>query len=426
MNIFRSGATLAAANILSSIAAFVVLSRLLAVLGLPNFAKVSFMLTCVTVFQIIFSTQSWQGILKKFTSSIPRQIVIYSLMLDSVVSMTGAVILYMAITSLASAHDINELGLAILAINVFFVPNGVSLAIIRSNNLYSIQALTEVTVALTKLLVVFTVSYTGPSITYFLIILVLPEFIRWLSYIAVLFIYGRRDVTVSKQVRNVLREIYGFSSWGVLTEIIYLPAAHLDKLIIGTFLGLQAQAIWDLIKRCITALVQVTNVVNQQLFPYYIKKIEPGQNNTNIEIYSHMIGSVRLLRATLFCVYLTAGLTFYLWFPRLFSLPEDLLMSHSAQATFIAFSSVMVFTFGSVPVHPMFLAIEGSRPNFMISAIGNLANLLIALVTVPVFGIFGAILATAVSDGSIITYKFAACKRWVKRNSLSAVGATTN
>lgn len=411
MNIFKSGASLAAANILSSLASFIVLSRLLSVLGLDEYAKVSVMLTYVAIFQIIFATQSWQGLLWKFSRIVPRNTLLAALGIDAGSALFGASTLLAGALLFVSGDGASTI--AFVALNVFLMPYGASLAVIRLRGLYSQQAGIETLASVLKLTLVFFLDpkYVGPY--YIVTVLVLPEFIKWLGYLTLLSVHVKKTGISgeSEDVKASLREVYKFSSWGVMTEVIHLPAAHLDKLIVGAFLGAQSQAVWDLVKRCVTALVQVTNVVNQQLFPFYMRQLEVS-NYSRAAAYSHMLKSARMMALTIFSVYLVAGLGFYEWFPPLFKLSEFELAQYSAKTNFLAFSAVMVFVLGAIPVHPLFLAIEGSKRNFTVSAAANALNLVAALVLVPRLGVMGCILAIFISDALIISFKVIKCRRW--------------
>jgi len=420
VNIFKSGASLAAANILSSLASFVVLSRLLANLGLHDYAKVSVMLTYVAIFQIIFATQSWQGLLWKFSSIVPRKTILAALGIDAAAALLGASFLFGATMLFAPAAGAATV--ACVALNVFLMPYGASLAMIRLRGLYSHQAGLEALAAGLKLSIVFLLTPAQAGPFYILIVLVLPEFVKWLGYVLLLLANLQHSASLPDDgaVRTSLAEVYKFSSWGVLTEVIHLPAAHLDKLIIGAFLGAQTQAVWDLVKRCVTALVQVTNVVNQQLFPFYMRKLELTEGYSRAVVYQHMMKSAKLMGATIFSVYLIAGLSFYEWFPPLFKLTEVQLAHYSAKTNFIAFAGVMVLVLGAIPVHPLFLAIAGSRRNFAISSVANALNLLAALALVPHLGVMGSILAILLSDGLIISFKIIKCRRWAALDTLAS------
>jgi len=424
MNIFKSGASLAAANILSSLASFIVLSRLLTVLGLQEYAKVSVMLTYVAIFQIIFATQSWQGLLWKFSRMVPRNTLMAAFGIDAVSALFGASTLLACSWLFINGNDASTI--AFVALNVFLMPYGATLAVIRLRGLYSQQAGIETLASALKLALVFVLDpeYVGPY--YVVTVLVLPELIKWLGYVTLLTLH-LKHTNVSgenEDVKASLREVYKFSSWGVFTEVIHLPAAHLDKLIVGAFLGAQSQAVWDLVKRCVTALVQVTNVVNQQLFPFYMRKLEIS-NYSRAAAYSHMLKSAKMMALTIFSVYLVAGLGFYEWFPPLFKLRQTELAQYSAKTNFMAFSAVMVFVLGAIPVHPLFLAIEGSKRNFTISAAANALNLVAALVLVPYLGVIGCILAIFISDGLIISFKLIRCRRWAAADTpdTAALGA---
>lgn len=411
MNIFKSGASLAVANIFSSLTSFIVLSRLLSILGLESYAEISVMLTYVAIFQIIFATQSWQGLLWKFNRVMPKNTLAAAFCIDAVVAGVGASVLLLFSLFFVSGVDASKT--AFLALNVFLMPYGAALAVIRQRGLYSIQAGIETSAALLKLALVFFLdsSYAGPY--YMVMALVVPELMKWLGYFCLLCVQIRRTKgsDTHQNTSVILREVYQFSSWGMLTEVIHLPAAHLDKLIVGAVLGVQAQALWDLVKRCVTALVQVTNVVNQQLFPFYMRKLDVSEH-PRATTYAHMVKSAKLMALTIATVYLIAGLSFYDWFPPLFKLSPVELAQYSAKESFLAFSAVMILVLGAIPVHPLFLAIKGSKQTFAVSAAANLLNLLAALALVPHFGVMGCILAIFISDGLIISFKLITCRRW--------------
>ena len=168
--------------------------------------------------------------------------------------------------------------------------------------------------------------------------------------------------------------IYGFSFWGLLTEVIHLPAAQIDKLLIGAYLGLESLAIWDIVKRCVTAVVPATAVVNQILFPYFVKNRAILSTK---EIVSQCLRHCYIATIFIGSFYLVASITVPIWFPLAFHNSSKIRSIEDIQLIFSLLAFVMTLVLGGTPIHALFLSLRHSSLNFRISLFGNILFLVL-------------------------------------------------
>lgn len=407
LSLISSGSILALGNVYGVLSTFVVLSVAFNSVDLKTFGSISLLLTSVSIFQTLFNTQSWQGILKsswKVSASTLRR----CLLIDAGTAVLGSLLLalcYAFSPKLLSEAAVPSI-LMLVIINVALIPPGALVAVIRKDGRFAHQALVDITASTLKIAIAFWWIPGATSLLPLAMALVIPELLRWLGYLA---------ITASRLTKNsqgssiyetasqsVLKDIYRFSVWGMLTEIIHLPTAHIDKLMVSAFLGLESLAIWDILKRCATAVVQGTAVINQMLFPYFLRaREELSAADLNRKCFQQCLklGSLLLL------FYGIATLTLPIWLPLAFHVDQAAWPLERLQLIFGLFSLVLTFVLGATPIHPLFLSLHHSSKNFRISLVGNLVFFISSGLLLPWLGLFGASLAILSSDAFIIASK---------------------
>lgn len=407
LSLISSGSILALGNVYGVLSTFVVLSVAFNSVDLKTFGSISLLLTSVSIFQTLFNTQSWQGILKsswKVSASTLRR----CLLIDAGTAVLGSLLLalcYAFFPKLLSEAAVPSI-LMLVIINVALIPPGALVAVIRKDGRFAHQALVDITASTLKIAIAFWWIPSATSLLPLAMALVIPELLRWLGYLA---------ITASRLTKNsqgssihetasqsVLKDIYRFSVWGMLTEIIHLPTAHIDKLMVSAFLGLESLAIWDILKRCATAVVQGTAVINQMLFPYFLRAREDlSAADLNRKCFQQCLklGSLLLL------FYGIATLTLPIWLPLAFHVDQAAWPLERLQLIFGLFSLVLTFVLGATPIHPLFLSLHHSSKNFRISLVGNLVFFISSVLLLPWLGLFGASLAILSSDAFIIASK---------------------
>lgn len=426
MRSLRGGALLAAGNVYSALSTFVVLSIVFNTVDLRTFGAISLVLTSVAICQILFNTQSWQGLLNSDVRVSPR-LLQRCLCIDIAISATGSVLLVLAHLVLPKVWPqatASPTALLWVAVNVALVPPGALVAIIRHKGLFAEQALIDISASTIKIIMAFFLVRGASSLHAVAMTLILPDLLRWCGYLALatpqLLPRVKTPAAPSREgritPRPTLRVIYGFSFWGMLTEIIHLPTAHIDKLLVSALLGLESLAIWDILKRCATAVVQATTVVNQMLFPHFVRI--RGQS-TVTELTRQCLRQCLLLGGFLLLLYSAAALTFPIWFPLAFHVDTSPWALEYIQRVFALLALVMCFVLGATPVHPLFLSLRHSSQSFRISLVGSLAFFTLSALLLPRWGLFGASLAILGSDAFIILTK-------VRLLQLTAIASRTN
>jgi O-antigen/teichoic acid export membrane protein len=404
-----SGILLAVSNVYGAVASFILSSIIFNSVDLRVFGIISLVLTAVTICQILFNTQSWQGILHT-AGQISVPLMRRCLAIDVGIASLGSVVLAAAQFILLPVLGFDESVpgvLLLISINVAFIPPGTLIAVIRRNGYFASQALVDIGVASLKIGMAFGLVRGSLSMLPLVLALVLPEILRWCGYFMISasqFSASNLTQSSSKEICSAisLRSIYRFSIWGMMTEIIHLPTGHLDKLLVGSLLGLETLAIWDLIKRCAMSMVQITTVINQMLYPHFLKRREI---DTPHELRNQCVVHCLRLGITILFLYATATLTLPLWFPIAFTVNQDIWPLDKIQSIFGLLALVMTFVLGAIPVHSLFLSLKGSAQSFKISAVGNLIFFVLSYFLLPPLALFGASLAILGSDAFIILNK---------------------
>ncbi|TXI21824.1 MAG: hypothetical protein E6Q67_07090 [Roseateles sp.] len=405
-----SGALLAAGNVYAALSTFVVLSIVFNSVDLRTFGAISLLLTSVAICQILFNTQSWQGLLN---SAVPAGtgLLRRCLAIDVTTAAMGATLL--ALTHLAFPRALSQdveapATLLWLAVNVALIPPGALIAVIRQEGRFAQQALVDISASTLKIAMALVLVRGATSLASVALTLVLPEVLRWCGYLALSSArLARRDEgpaagRVDTASPSTLRSIYGFSLWGMLTEIIHLPTAHIDKLLVSALLGLESLAIWDILKRCATAVVQATTVINQMLFPYFVRI---RHQSTVANLARQCLRQCLLLGGLLLLLYGAATLALPIWFPLAFHVDTAAWPLDHLQRIFGVLALVMTFVLGATPVHPLFLSLRHSSQSFRISLVGSVLFFALSALLLPWWGLFGASLAILGSDAFIILTK---------------------
>lgn len=413
LRLLRSGALLAVGNVYAALSTFIVLSIVFNSVELRTFGAISLALTSVAICQILFNTQSWQGLLNSDALATNPRLLKYCLSIDVAISATGTMLLILAGLALPQVWSKGATiptELLLIAFNVALVPPGAVIGIIRHKGLFTQQALIDIVASTVKIFMAFFLVRGNTSLHIVALTLFLPDLLRWCGYLAIatpqLMVRETSPLDLSREggmtQRTTLKVIYGFSFWGMLTEIIHLPTAHIDKLLVSALLGLESLAIWDLLKRCATAVVQATTVVNQMLFPYFVRI--RGQS-TVADLVRQCLRQCFLLSGLLLMLYGVAALTLPQWFPLAFHVDATEWPLERIQLVFALLAIVMCFVLGATPVHPLFLSLRHSSEGFRISLAGSIVFFALSTLLLPWWGLFGASLAILGSDAFIILTK---------------------
>lgn len=406
MRHWKSGVLLASANMFGVLANFTVITLLFNSMSLRDYGFLSILLTCISIFQIIFNTQSWQGLLNN-TDKPSANLLRKCLLFDVSVSSAGCLLLLIFFT-LVSGYISSNLVLPteflIATVNVALIPPGALISIIRRDSLFGMQAIVDVLSSASKVCFALLFKDGINTPTTIGLVLVAPEALRWMGYF-ILSKYTLFDLNSHEEANqnNEFKKIYTFSLWGVLTEIIHLPTAHIDKLLVGSYLGLESLAIWDIVKRCVMAVVPATAVVNQILFPYFVKNRKLFGTK---KIISQCLHQCYILTIIIGLFYFVASITLPVWLPLAFSLSNKAYSINDIYFTFALLAFVMTLVLGGTPINALFLSLRHSAFTFYISLIGNLLFLVTGMLLLPHLQMVGASLSLLVSGLSIILIKY--------------------
>jgi O-antigen/teichoic acid export membrane protein len=422
MTSLKDGAMLAFANIYGSLSTFLVLSIIFNSVDLKTFGSISLLLTIIAIGQTLSNTQSWQGLLNRGGVIESKQLR-FCLGIDVIAAVVGAclVMLTLMYCPWLLMQDATPPAMLLwITINIALTPPGVLIAVIRKEARFVEQAAVDISATTLKIGMALLWVQGSASLLSLVMTLVLPEIIRWAGYLSIAATHlVQCEAATVNSCDNVdipiqqpsLRAIYGFSFWGMLTEIIHLPTAHVDKILVSSILGLESLAIWDILKRCATVVVQATTVINQMLFPHYIRM--RGQF-TVAALNRHCLDQCFILGGFLLLLYSFVTITLPIWFPFAFHVDATVFSIAELQYIFGLLALVMTFVLAATPVHPLFLSLMHSSLNFKISLLGNVMFLMLSALLLPLFGLFGVPMAIFGSDAFIV-----ATKVWMIRRLVS-------
>lgn len=408
-----SGTLLAIGNVYAALSTFVVLSIVFNSVDLKTFGAISLLLTSVAICQIIFNTQSWQGLLNSPEPARPG-LLRRCLAIDATAASVGAGLLALTYTLYPRALSQSTAapsGLVWITINVALIPPGALIAVIRQEGRFAQQAFIDISAATLKIGMALCLTRGATSLMTVAMTLVLPELLRWCGYLALSASrLVQKDSDAPSKANQYpppspshkLRAIYGFSIWGMLTEIIHLPTAHVDKILVSALLGLESLAIWDILKRCATTVVQATTVVNQMLFPHFVRI---RSQSTVTTLTQSCLRQCLALSCLLLLLYGSATLTMPVWFPLAFHVDSAIWPLEHLQRVFGLLALVMTIVLGATPIHPLFLSLRHSSQSFRISLVGSILFFALSALLLPWWGLFGTSLAIFGSDLFIIVSK---------------------
>lgn len=399
----KSVVTLGGSSVFQAIATFISIIFVSSALGLVEYGVFAFTLALAMILSVLSNTLSWQGLLK--LESVSKRTILYCFCIDLVISFVSSIVfvtlLGLLTSSILDRHV--EAWQYCFVFVIFFQNNGTIISLIRQKSLYKRQAVVDALSGAVKVIAVG-ISSTTDSIELLIFSFVSSEIIRWLGYI---FISGIRSECSYEGGDNVtvigqLQAIYKFSIWGVLNEIAHIPSSQLDRIIISSFVGLELVAIYDMFKRVLTAVVNLTNPIIQITYPIYIQRLKS-------ESFKNVMSFALKLVCILFCIlsiaYITIYLTSYFWMKYLFQveIPDNL--TETAGLLLINLSLTLTFVYSFVPIHPLYLALGHAKNSFYISFLGAI----FVLVSLFVFAIYTGIehipFSILAGDLVIILYK---------------------
>ena len=373
-------------------------------LTLSQFGSLSLLQATVAIFQTLFNSQSWQGLLRLRPNNFVK-VKFSCYFIDTVFSLLGSIVMLLTLTIFEQLAMLNTESFylpSLIILSILFLPNPTTIACIRRKALFNSQAFVDLIATTTKGVLIYTVWLTG-HVELILFPFIIFDFVRYTGYVIVakIITFKLPSWKLRLKPKRLLLRVYQFSAWGAFTDISHLPTAQFDKLIISALAGLEALAIWDIIKRLVLVMVQITTVINQLLYPYFIERCKNFSYALVLQQAKNFTG---LLFLTLLFLYLPMVLSFDFWFYSTFHY-EPAQYTINVKALFLAFCLTMSFILSAMPIHALFLATAGSMKSFYISIAGNTLFLVVTVISVSSLNLYGSVLAIFISDLFIILTK---------------------
>ncbi|WP_254304466.1 lipopolysaccharide biosynthesis protein [Citrobacter freundii] len=161
---------------------------------------------------------------------------------------------------------------------MFFIQNGTIIGILRKKNEFGFISCCYIISMLAKLVGIFMLSHSNAEAIFMYTLYV--DLACW--SVLTLYVLKKNNSNLLETIIITKLEIidyFKFSCWGTVHAIIDLPVTQLDKFIVATFLGPNSVAIYNIIKRLGSIMEQISEPINQILYPRFTEIIKNNDIN---------------------------------------------------------------------------------------------------------------------------------------------------
>jgi O-antigen/teichoic acid export membrane protein len=360
--------------------------------GIEYYGEFVFIQAIFLTYSVIFRPLTWQAIIKYAPVTTPESLINISLKIELLFSIIGAV--FFNLFTYFFAEKYFGLETFILSIVFILINNGTLIGFTRAKNSYYYVSFLIVISSISKVVIAITFS-DEPLFVFFY--MTLTEAVLWFLFL--FYKYFQLNKIDDNRIYSSFNKVdfYKFSLWAMLHEILDLPVRHLDKIIVGGFLGNSAVGVLDLVKRISQVVAQFSVPLNAIVFPKYSYLINE-KDFYAVKRISYLITAFLSL-CSLFIVFV-----FYMIFDevneKLFS---NQLLGYELIA--LGYLSIQLVAVVFVWVHPLSLIIMNMKSIAKIILIANSIYLLTLFLTLDYLGIYAALLAFGIQVFFVINAK---------------------
>lgn len=309
-------------------------------------------------FSIAAKPVTWLPFVKFFDDYCSKKIVSFSFLVEACFFLLSCIILFLVCNLFNErSSEVQFLidNIVIVLIASFFFNNGVVLGYFRATSQYGMVS--NIVVASSVAKIAATV-FLHKDIHALFLFTVAVDMVIWASamFYVVQKVGGIKIYAVPSGYAKA--SIYGY-----FNQMLDLPITQLDRVVVGSLLGMEAAGVFNLIRR----ISQVLNQVADPLYQLSFKELTSSDCRNDVSRRRNVIKKV--VRIGL-CVSLAALITSYLFFDTM----NEYLFSGGLQgykSLFIVFVGLSALTVVFVWVTPLVIAVGYDKENVYIAVVAN-------------------------------------------------------
>ncbi|WP_337232271.1 lipopolysaccharide biosynthesis protein [Citrobacter portucalensis] len=343
---------------------------------------------------------TWQAYIR-FSESNKNQYTIPSLIIDLIFSIIVAFIIYALIGYFCEIGYSIHL-VFILILSLFFIQNGTIIGILRKKNEFGFISCCYIFSMLAKLVGIFMLSHSNAEAIFMYTLYV--DLACW--SVLTLYVLKKNNSNLLETIIITKLEIidyFKFSCWGTVHAIIDLPVTQLDKFIVATFLGPNSVAIYNIIKRLGSIMEQISEPINQILYPRFTEIIKNNDINDVFVIAKKIILLV-------FCLSIFILIFYYLsinWFDVKF-FNEQLFNYRWIIFIFLVGQSIVLMLSW---LNPFSVALGLMKENMITLIITNTIHCIVIFSLTKYIGFVGAVFSVFIQYAIFYFFKILFIKR---------------
>lgn len=309
-------------------------------------------------FSIAAKPVTWLPFVKFYDHYCPKKIVSFSFIVELCFFVMSCIILFfLCIIFSERSGEVQFLinNFIIILIASFFFNNGVVLGYFRATSRYGM--ISNIVVASSIVKVGVTV-LLHKDIHSLFIFTVAVDMVIW-SLVTFYVVRKVGGITIS-----IVPSCYAKASiYGYFNQMLDLPITQLDRVIVGSLLGMEAAGVFNLIRR----ISQVLNQVADPLYQLSFKELTSGDCINDVSLSRNVIKKVARIGLCVSVIALTASFLF-------FDTMNEYLFSGGLQgykSLFIVFVGLSALTVVFIWLPPFVIAAGYDKQNVYITAVAN-------------------------------------------------------
>lgn len=301
----------------------------------------------------------------------------------------------------------NSEALLFILLSIVFFPCNMQVAVIRISKKYEYQAIVETICNIIKFSLILTsVSYN--SIYILIFSFVIPDVIKFVLFTLLAFMF----LPIDKSTKENIPDVYKFSSWAWIANIVQLPINQLDKVIFSLIFNAETLGIYNVIKRVVSALVLVTMPISHVMYPELRRLVKLNNREQYINIITK---TTFALVVVLVAWYFILNLSSSVWLRLFFNDADILNFKDMLSAFLLSLSFIYFISQLSSQALPAMLSMGLAKKNMLVTLGSNILYLLIIYLTYEIIGFYSVILALLMSEVFLVLYKCILIKKnWEK------------
>ncbi|SDV48611.1 Membrane protein involved in the export of O-antigen and teichoic acid [Chitinasiproducens palmae] len=353
----------------------------------------------------IFSLQPWQTVIRYwYSADEARQndLLRQAIILDFFTCTLGSVIFaftsdyFLTLVGLPKEYDS---ALKIQALSIFLSQAGFPVAYLRISDKFGAQATAQYVSAGVRLTSCLIIHFLSPSFLIDIFLLMLPAIVQnlvlWLAALLCLR-EGKHSINFSN--KSIDRAFFSYSAWINFKTILDLPINQLDKIIISRYLGVEATALYELLKKLGQIFSMVAQALSQVSFPVLAKRVSSGEGKTAFR------SAIRFARLGLFATVGATGVLLIV--THLFNVQEiSIKGSHLSIAVLCSYVFISLSSNSFIFVNVLFMSMGYIKKDTFIMILASSAYLALLAATIQRWQLQAVMLSLAAQVVIVVASK---------------------